>query len=50
MRNFWITKDGTGGKIHVYTNSGYSRKEIACYYLTNDELINLQIQLENLNI
>lgn len=46
MRNFWITKDGTGGKIHVYRGSGSSRKEIGCYYLTNEELDNLRIQLD----
>ena len=48
MRNFWITKDGTGGKIHVYRGSGSSRREIACYYLTNEELDNLRIQLDTL--
>lgn len=48
MRNFWLTKDGTGAKIHVYRGSGSSRREIACYYLTNAELDNLRIQLDSL--
>lgn len=38
MKTFELIRDGCGGKLKVYSN----KREIACYYLTNVELENLE--------